>query len=197
MPLDEALLQKPVEIHSRFVEDVCLDILGWEFTGSGLGRLLLSPGREFGLARNSDAPGADKFLDPERFQHIDQSLNLVHITRHLYRIGGRGRINDFGSENIRDPYSLVPVVRSGVNFDQGGFPVQVTRLRHVYNLEHLDHLVQLFHDLFNDPFIASRHNRDHRGRRIQGGSYGEAFNIIAPGAEQASDPGQHAKLIFY
>src|SRR5581483_5878294 len=84
----------------------------------------------------------------------------------------------------------------GVHFDQRGLAVEKVGLREIDDLEHLDDLVELLHDLLDDPVVADGDDRDHRGGRVQGGRDREAFYIITASAEKSRNSGKNAEFVF-
>jgi hypothetical protein len=70
-----------------------------------------------------------------------------------------------------------------VDFDQRRFPVEKMGFGQVDDLEDFDDLVELLHDLLDDPVIAHGDDGDHRGRRIQGRRNRQTFYVITSGAK--------------
>ena len=149
-----------------------------------------------GFSRDRDAAGADQFLDAKRLEHVDHRLDLFDIAGNLDGVRVSRRVDDLGAEYIGQTNRFVAMFWTRVDFDESGFPIEKLRFGQVDHFEHLNNLVELLHDLLDDPVVADRHDRDHRGGWVQSWSDRQAFYVVASGAKETGNPGEHTKFVL-
>lgn len=148
------------------------------------------------FSRDRDAAGTYQFFDPEWLEHIDHRFDFFNIAGNFDGVCAWRRVDDFGAKYVGQTNSLVAVLGTSVDFDQRGFPIEKLCFSQIDHFEHLNDLVELFHDLLDDPVVTDRHDRDHRSRWVQSWSDRQTFYVVTSGAKKAGNPGEHTKFVL-
>jgi hypothetical protein len=73
----------------------------------------------------------------------------------------------------------------------------VRLLAQVVDLDDVDELVELLHDLLDDEGVAAHHQGHARHRGVEGLPHGQALDVVAARREQPGHAREHAELVLH
>src|SRR5262249_48912462 len=146
---------------------------------------------------DSDFTRADHFLDPERFEQIDHSLDLALITSHFQHIGLGGHIDDLGPEDLGETEHFSTCIRLGIDLDEHHLTIHVRLFTEIRDFDHINEAIQLLVYLLQDLVIPRSDQRNTRHTRVFRLSHTQALNIETTSTEQPGNAPEDTKLIFH
>ena len=106
-------------------------------------------------------------------------------------------INHFAPEDIHNPQNFGTVLGFSHNLDQGHLSVHKFLTGKIVDFNHINELVKLFFNLFNDRRFSGGNQGDPRYQRIGCFGNAEAFNVKSPAAEQSRNSGEYTGFVVY
>src|SRR5690606_24906942 len=104
--------------------------------------------------------------------------------------------DNLAAEDIGGPLDLGALGTGGLDLDQHQLTLDMRPFGQIDQLHHLDQLVEVLGDLFDDIFLADGGQRQTRQGRILGGRHGQGFDVVVALGKQPHYAGQCTGLVF-
>src|SRR3989442_580471 len=133
------------------------------------------------------------------FSALAQLVERLQLPLLAGRLDGErlGRhVDDLGPEDVGRSHDLGPVLRLGIDANQHQLTLDVVVVGQVADLDDVDQLVELLHDLLDDELVAV----DDDGHPGDGGierlSHRQALDVVTAGREESGHARQDAELVL-
>ena len=127
---------------------------------------------------------------------MEELVDFAFIPGHLDGEAGGLHVHDFCAEDVADLHDLGPGGGGGLHLEQDEFPVDDVAVLEIVDFQHVDQLVELFHDLFENLVVA-HHHQGHPGNLVVlRGPDVEGIDVESPTAKEAGDPGENPETVL-
>src|SRR5262249_12188614 len=140
--------------------------------------------------------GADDLLDADRFQELDQGVDLVLGASHLDDVGPARHVDDLPAEDVDDVDDLAARAFVDTHLEQDELALHVGGVGEVDDADDADQLVELLLDLLERLVVAAGDQGDARHRRVHRLRHREALDVEAAAAEKPGDPSEDSELVL-
>src|SRR5262245_4957438 len=148
-------------------------------------------------ARHRDRACADNVQNADRFEQIDEVLDLFGICRQFDHEVVFPHVYDPGAEDFDQAQDFLPLdALIRVDGQHDHLALDMRAGGQVRDLDHPDHLARLLKYLLDHVVVAVRGQRHPRDAVFERGRHAERVDLIAARAEQARDPSQHSVFIL-
>src|SRR6478609_3355401 len=177
-----------------FVLVWCFSPRSW-WGGDG-DRAQVALGDGTGAAADGDHAGLHQLTDAEGLQHAQQVAQLVGVADGLDGDGVGGDVDDLRPEELYGVEHLTAGLRIGLDLDEQQLAVDRGRAVELDDLADLHQLVELLGHLLERRALDVDHDRHPGHLGVLGRTDREGVDVEAAAAEQAGDPGEHARLVL-